>query len=172
MRRLAAALLALAAAPASAQTPSAPPAPVPAPVPASVVLTGLDGRGETLTAAQLAARPHRTVTLAHEGRTTAYSGVPLSDLMRDLRAPMGALMHGQAVNDVLFVTAADRYRVVLSLAEVDPSVHAGALAILADQADGKPLDAHEGPFRLVVGGDLKPARAARQVVEIDLKQLP
>jgi len=43
---------------------------------------------------------------------------------------------------------------------------------LADQADGKPLDPKEGPFRLVVDGDLKPARSARSVVEIDLKHLP
>jgi hypothetical protein len=161
----------LAASPTLAQAPGAPGA-VTAPASGTVTLRGLDGQSVTLTAAQVAALPHQSVTLIHEGKTTVYSGPLLSDMLRDLDAPMGVKMHGQAVNDVLFVTAADKYRVVLTLAEVDPSVHKGARVILADQADGKTLDAHEGPFRLVVDGDLKPARSARSVVEIDLKHLP
>ncbi|MGC1304557.1 MAG: molybdopterin-binding oxidoreductase [Caulobacteraceae bacterium] len=175
MRALISAAVLLAASPAFAQGPTtaAPTQVAEAPAaPGTVTLQGLDGRSETLTTAQVAALPHQTVTLTHEGKTTAYSGPLLNDMLRDLDAPMGARMHGEAVNDVLFVTAADKYRVVLTLAEVDPSVHKGARVILADQADGKPLDAHEGPFRLVVDGDIKPARSARSVVEIALKHLP
>ena len=163
---------------AKAETPSqttkaaAPPAAAIAGGPGTVTLRGLDGRSETLTLAQIAALPHQAVSMIHDGKITVYSGPTLADLLRDLDAPMGARMHGQAVNDVLFVTAADNYRVVLTLAEVDPGVHKDARAILADKADGLPLDPHEGPFRLVVDGDLKPARSARSVVEIELKHLP
>jgi len=140
--------------------------------PGTITLRGLNGETEVLTSAQLAALPHQTVTLSHEGKDTVYAGPTLSELLRDIGAPMGVKLHGQGVNDVVFVTAADQYRVVLTLAEVDPSFHKGAKVILADQADGKPLDPKEGPFRLVVDGDLKPARSARSVVEIDLKHLP
>jgi hypothetical protein len=162
------ALLAVAPGLAHAQAP----AEATAPVPAVLTLHGLDGQSLTLTAAQLAARPRQTVELTHDGKTVAYSGVLLSDILREVDAPMGPRMHGPAVDDVLFVTAADKYRVVLTLAEVDPAMHKGAKVILADQADGKPLDPREGPFRLVVDGDLKAARSERSVVEIELKHLP
>lgn len=140
--------------------------------PGVLSIHGLDGQSLTLTAAQVAARPHQTVELTHDGKTVAYSGALLSDLLREVDAPMGPRMHGPAVSDVLIITAADSYHVVLTLAEIDPGMRKGAKVILADQADGKPLDAHEGPFRLVVDGDLKAARSERSVVEIDLKHLP
>ncbi len=140
--------------------------------PGTVVVHGLSGQSETLTGRDIAKLPHQHVTLDHMGATTDFSGPLLSDLLRDVGAPMGVRLHGAGVNDVVFVTAADRYRVVLSLAEVDPSFHKGAKVILADQADGKPLPLKEGPYRLVIDGDLKPARAAYSVVAIELKQLP
>ncbi len=139
--------------------------------PGTVVLRGLTGRSETLTAADIAKLPHAHVTLVHGDATSDFSGPLLSDLLRDVGAPMGVRLHGSGVNDVVFVTAADKYRVVLSLAEVDPSFHKGAKVILADQMDGKPL-VKEGPYRLVVDGDLKPSRAAYSVVAIELKHLP
>ena len=140
--------------------------------PGEVVVRGLTGQVETLTAADIAKLPHAHVTLDHMGVTTDFSGPLLSDLLRDVGAPLGVRLHGSGVNDVVFVTAADRYRVVLSLGEVDPSFHRGAKVILADLADGKPLPPKEGPYRLVVDGDLKPARAAYSVVAVELKPLP
>ncbi len=44
--------------------------------------------------------------------------------------------------------------------------------LVADRKDGKPLDAHEGPFRLVVPGDKRPARSARSIVKIEIRALP
>ncbi len=140
--------------------------------PGTVVVRGLTGQTETLTAADIARLPHAHVSLDHMGVTTDFSGPLLSDLLRDVGAPMGVRLHGAGVNDVVFVTAADKYRVVLSLAEVDPSFHRNARVILADLGDGKPLPIKEGPYRLVVDGDLKPARAAYSVVAIELKHLP
>jgi hypothetical protein len=145
---------------------------LPSAAPGTVVLTGLGGKTETLTQADIAKLPHEQVSLPHGDKITVYSGPRLDDLLRDIDVPMGSRIHGTGVNDVLFVTGSDRYRVVLSLAEVDPSFHKGARVILADQADGKPLDAHDGPFRLVIDGDLKPSRSVHSVVAIDLKHLP
>ncbi len=140
--------------------------------PGTVVVVGLAGQHETLSAADVARLPHAHVTLSHNDQTTDYAGPLLSDLLRDVGAPLGVRMHGSGVNDIVFVTAADRYRVALSLAEVDPGFHKDAKVILADQADGKPLPPKEGPFRLVVDGDLKPSRSAYSVVAIELKHLP
>ncbi len=144
----------------------------PSAAPGTVVLTGLGGKTETLTQADIAKLPHEQVSLQHRDKITVYSGPRLDDLLRDIDVPMGSRIHGTGVNDVLFVTGSDKYRAVLSLAEVDPSFHKGARVILADQADGKPLDAHDGPFRLVIDGDLKPSRSVHSVVAIELKHLP
>ena len=139
--------------------------------PGTLLVRGLNGQSETLTAGDIAKLPHAHITMTHGELTSDFSGPLLSDLLRDVEAPLGVRLHGSGVNDVVFVTAADKYRVVLSLAEVDPSFHRNAKVILADQMDGQPL-AKEGPYRLVVDGDIKPSRAAYAVVSIELKHLP
>ena len=138
----------------------------------SVVLRGLAGRTETLSAAQIAKLEHEQVSVDHAGRTVVYSGPDVADLLRDVGAPFGNKLHGEGVNDVVFVTGGDRYRAVLTLPEVDASFHKGARVILADRADGKPLDAHDGPYRLVIDGDLKPSRSVHGVVLIEVRHLP
>jgi len=40
--------------------------------------------------------------------------------------------------------------------------------ILADHRDGKPLDAHEGPLRIVVPGDKRGARWIRGVTSLEV----
>jgi DMSO/TMAO reductase YedYZ molybdopterin-dependent catalytic subunit len=57
---------------------------------------------------------------------------------------------------------------VLALAEVDPAFHSGEV-IVADEMNGKPLDAHSGPFKLIVTEDKRPARSVRNLVSIELK---
>jgi hypothetical protein len=66
---------------------------------------------------------------------------------------------------VLLVEAADGYKVVYALAELDPAF-ASREIILADKRDGKPLDAKEGPFRIVAPGDKRPARWAHQITTL------
>ena len=136
------------------------------------MLRGLAGQTETLSAADIAKLTHERVSVEHGGETVIYSGPDVADLLRDVGAPFGNRLHGEGVNDVVFVTGSDRYRVVLTLPEVDASFHKGAHVILADQADGKPLNAHEGPYRLVVDADLKPSRSVHGVVLIEVKHLP
>jgi hypothetical protein len=140
--------------------------------PGAVVLKGLDS-STVLTAAAIAAAPHEHVAMAaHGGPAVDYSGPLLSDLLRQAGAPLGVRLHGAGVNDVVFVTGSDRFRAVFSLAELDPSFHTGAKVILADQADGKPLDPKIGPYRLVIDGDQRPARSVHSVVMIEVKHLP
>jgi hypothetical protein len=139
----------------------------------SVILKGPGGEIRTLTAAQLAAMPHQSAQLAPEGggAPRAYEGVPLSDLLQSVGAPSGHALRGPAMADIVVVGAADGYRVAFSLAEMDAGVR-GERIILADRTGGMSLAPAEGPLRLVVEGDLRPARSVRSVTSITLEAAP
>ena len=135
-----------------------------------LALTGLNGQTATLSEAQIAAMPHMALTVSVEGKTTAYSGVPLSSLLALVGAPSGKALKGPDLADVVVVSAKDGYIVALSLAETDPMVRKEAI-LLADRADGAALPAGQGPYRLVIEGDLRGARMARMVTGISVKRL-
>ena len=126
---------------------------------------------ETLTPAQLAALPHTALTVenGHTHKSETYSGVPLIDLLAKAGAPIGADVKGKALSMYVVATGSDSYKAVLALAEAEPDFHPGVI-LVADQLDGKPLDAKEGPFKLVVGEDQRPARSVHNLVKIELKQ--
>jgi DMSO/TMAO reductase YedYZ molybdopterin-dependent catalytic subunit len=137
----------------------------------SLEVTGLAGRHATLTAADLAALPRTAATLQLEGgRSEACEGAALSDLLAKVGAPQGRALRGPEMADAVLVSAADGYHVALALAETDPAVRTTKI-ILADRCDGAAMTAPEGPFRLVVEGDLRPARSARQVTAIAVVRL-
>ncbi|HZC17339.1 MAG TPA: molybdopterin-binding oxidoreductase [Caulobacteraceae bacterium] len=136
----------------------------------SVVLTGLSGQAATFTAAQLAATPHASATLKlGGGRSEDCAGVPLTLLLQRVGAPAGKALKGPELADLVVVGASDGYRVVLALAETDPMVSDRKI-LLADRCGGAPLPDNEGPFRLVVTGDLRPARSARMVTSIQVRR--
>jgi hypothetical protein len=146
---------ALIAAPAAAQT---------------VSLTGEAGQKVTLTGAQFAALPHVHVQVLQHGQPHAYDGVLLSELLAKVGAPHGEGIKGRELATVVRISAHDGYQVVVSLAETD-AVTRAAKMIVADREAGAPLKAEEGPFRLVVEDDLRPARSARQVERIEVLNL-
>ena len=63
--------------------------------------------------------------------------------------------------------APDGYHVLYALTEFDPAF-TDRVIILADHRDGKPLDAHEGPLRIVVPGDKRGARWIRGVTSLEV----
>ncbi len=124
-----------------------------------------NGLSTTLTAAQLASSPHVTVSVKDHDVATQFEGVPLARLLAGAGVQLGDKLRGPRLTEVLMVEAADHYQVVFALAEIDP-VFATREIILADKRDGKPLDAKEGPFRIVAPGDKRPARWVRQVTAL------
>jgi Oxidoreductase molybdopterin binding domain len=125
----------------------------------------------TVDAAAIKAMPRRTITAAIHGLSGAYSGVPLTLLLAKVNAPQGDTLRGSAMGDIVVVKACDGYRVVMTLPDTDPAFRDQGV-ILADTLDGHPLDAHEGPFRLIVEGDKRAARAARCVTSISMEAVP
>jgi hypothetical protein len=138
----------------------------------ALTVTGLAGQKVVFGAAEIAALPHQPITLQLEGgKSEACEGAPLSLLLAKVGAPQGKALRGPEMTDVVEIGAADGYHVALALAETDPAVRANRV-ILADRCTGGPIAAPEGPFRLVVEGDLRPARSARQVTSVTVLRLP
>jgi hypothetical protein len=79
-------------------------------------------------------------------------------------------LRGAALARGVLVTARDGYRVLFSLGELDASLGAVG-AIVATRCDGKPLDEADGPFRLIVPKDGRPARSVRQLESLAVVDL-
>jgi hypothetical protein len=132
-------------------------------------LSGAAGRHATLTTADLAAMPHVQVTTRAHGQTHVYDGVMLGDVLARVGAPRGEAIKGPELATVVRFTARDGYQVVLDLAQTDPVTRASRV-IVADREAGAPLK-DDGPFRLVIEDDLRPARSARQIEKIEVLRL-
>ena len=65
----------------------------------------------------------------------------------------------------LVVEAADGYRAVFALSELDPAF-TDRVVLLADRRDGQPLSMRDGPLQVVVPGEKKHARWVRQVIRL------
>jgi DMSO/TMAO reductase YedYZ molybdopterin-dependent catalytic subunit len=114
--------------------------------------------------------PRRKVEVKDkEGKLITYEGVPLAEVLRFAGVPFDGHLRGPRVANYVLIEAADGYRAVLALAEVDPSV-AEKVILLADRLDGKPLADSVGPYRLVVPGDRIHSRWVRQVTRITVQR--
>jgi hypothetical protein len=132
----------------------------------TLTVMGPGGKSATLSAKDLADLPRATVQTGSPPQT--YEGPTLTSVLHAVGAPSGPMLHGAPVKDYVVVTGADGFAAVFSLAETDAYLHKGTV-ILADTVGGTPLAAHEGPWRLIIDGDLKPSRSVRNVVKIALE---
>ncbi|HET6247092.1 MAG TPA: molybdopterin-dependent oxidoreductase [Tepidisphaeraceae bacterium] len=148
---------------------AAPPAPGATTRPAGTLLqiSGEVAHVENLTADALAAMTHEELKVKdREGKEVVDSGVAMDTLLSAAGVSLGT-GHGPnpALSMYVIVEAADGYKCVFSVAELDEKL-TGRKIILVDRHDGKPLDAKEGPLRLIVPHDSRPVRWVRQVVTI------
>lgn len=134
-------------------------------------------RGEVSTplelgADDLASMPRKGLSLRdHEGKDTRFEGVLLSEILKKAGVNRGEPLRGGALTLFLLVEASDGYQVNFALAELDESF-TDRVVLLADHRDGKPLADREGPFRIVVPDEKKPARWVRQVTALTIRKLP
>jgi hypothetical protein len=139
----------------------------------TVDLSSSDGHRVTLSEGAMKSMPQKTVRIhnPHSGADETYQGVELSLLLARLDAPLGTKLHGNALAMYVVAEGTDHYRAVYSLAEVDPAFRSGTV-IVADRMNGQPLDAKNGPFKLVNTADKHPARCVRNLASIQLKSAP
>jgi hypothetical protein len=122
-------------------------------------------------AATRARLPRERVQASAHARALDCEGVPLAALLRDAGAMPETKLPGAMLSRYVLVDARDGYRVLYSLAELDP--HTGARRVLlVDRCNGAPLDGEDGPLRLIASDDVRPARWVRQVRSIVVVAAP
>lgn len=93
--------------------------------------------------------PRHTVIATEHNVKISYEGTLLHDVLLSAGAPFGEQLRGKALSTYVLAKARDGYEVVYTLAELDPTFTDSEI-LVADKADGKPLNEKQGPFRIVV----------------------
>lgn len=124
----------------------------------------------TFGAGDLAKLPQHTIQVKEHNKTISYTGVLIHDVLLKAGAPMDAQLRGKALSNYVLATARDGYAVVYALPEFDPAF-IDAQPLIAGQADGQPLTENQGPWRIVMPQDKKPARSLRMLQRIEVVQL-
>ena len=114
--------------------------------------------------------PQHTAKIKEHDAETTYSGVSLHEVLVRAGAPTGSQLHGRALSTYVLASAKDGYQAVFTLTEMDPGFTDDEI-LIADRANGTPLAETQGPFRLIVPHDKKPARSVRMLEKIEAVQL-
>jgi hypothetical protein len=123
------------------------------------------GKQTVLSRADLEALPHVKVSSGSGG--AMYEGADLRAVLEKGGVELGASMKGKKMASCLLVEAADGYRVVIALPEIDPAFNDKQF-VLAFLRDGKVMDDSEGPYRLVISEEKRMARWVRQVKQLKI----
>jgi hypothetical protein len=126
-----------------------------------------DGKPTVLTRADIEALPHVKVSTSASGAAATFEGVALEAVLEKAGVEFGASLKGKRLASYLLVGAADDYRVVIALPELDPAF-TDKQVVLAFLKDGKPLDEKEGPYRIVIPDEKRMARWVRQVTTLKI----
>ena len=122
-----------------------------------------------LKASELAKLPRRDVKgKTHDGAEATFSGVELREVLKLAGVKFGKEAKGAHLTSYLLVEAADDYRVVFAMSEIEADL-TDKVILLADKRDGKFLSKEEGAVRLVVPDEKKQARWVRQVTTLKIK---
>ena len=123
---------------------------------------------QILSRADLEALPHVKVTASEHGSpAVSFEGVTLRSVLEKAGVTFGESMKGKRLADCLLVEAADGYRAVIALPELDPAF-TDKQTVLALLRDGKPLGEKEGPYRIVIPDEKRMARWVRQVTTLKI----
>lgn len=139
---------------------------------ATVLRLSAAGRTISFTAAEFAALPHTTLTVAdpHTSAPRTFDGVAVHELLTRIDAPLGDKLRGPALQLAVVFRTKDHYGVVFALADFDAAFSSRTL-ILADREAGQPLPEKSAPFQLIAPGDKKAARWARMITSIEIVSL-
>ena len=125
------------------------------------------GKPTVLARVDIEALPHIKVAASVSGTSTTFEGVALEAVLEKAGVEFGQTLKGKRLASCLLVEAADGYRVVIALPELDPAF-TDKQVVLAFLKDGKPLDDKEGPYRIVIPDEKRMARWVLQVTALKI----
>lgn len=135
----------------------------------AIDVIGLDGKKVTVSLAGLERRIVDTSDAA--GIRTTHEGVAMRDVLAKAGVPLGDALRGKALARVILATAADGYQVAYAIAEVDAGF-TDHVILITDTRNGKPLLPDSGPLQILVPQDKRGARSMKQVLSLEVRQLP
>jgi hypothetical protein len=124
-----------------------------------------------LARADIEALPRVKATAGAPNPSATFEGVSLNNVLEKAGVGLGETMKGKRMASYLLVEAADGYRVIFALPEIDPAF-SDKRVILAFLKDGEPLDPKEGPYRIAVPDEKRMARWVRQVTTLKIVAAP
>jgi|SRR5215472_8222914 len=126
------------------------------------------GKQVVLNRVDLEALPHvRVSATEHSSAPANFEGVTVKSVLEKAGITFGESMKGKRMTTCLVVEAADGYRVVIALPELDPAF-TDKQTVLAFSREGKPLGEKEGPYRIVIPDEKRMARWVRQVTTLEI----
>ena len=129
------------------------------------------GKKTVLERKDVEALPHVKATTGSGPEATEWEGAPLKSVLEKAGVSFGESLRGKRLASCLVVEAADGYRVVIALPELD-AAFTEKQVVLAYLRSGKPLDAKEGPYRIVIPDEKRMARWVRQVTKLSVVDVP
>lgn len=137
----------------------------------SISFSGEIPRPFVLSLEDLKALPQSQVSAQDKDEEVhTYQGVLLVDLLKKAGLEFGIGLKGKNQAQYLLVEAADGYKVIFSLPEIDPEF-SGKQILVAHSRDNILLEEGDGPFRFVVPEEQLYARWIRQVTNVKLVKL-
>ena len=124
------------------------------------------GKQTVLSKTDIEAMPHIKITTQGPD-SSSYDGVAVKALLEKAGVQFGHSLRGKRMASCLLVEAADGYRVVIALPELDPDFTDKQI-VLAFSQNGKPPDAKEGPYRIVIPDEKRMARWVKQVTTLKI----
>ena len=126
-----------------------------------------DGKQTILSRADLERLPHVKLQATVHDVPATFEGVTLRAVLEQAHVEFGEALKGKRLAFCLVAEAADGYRIVIALPEMDPAFTDKQI-ILAFLKDGKPLDEKEGPYRIVIPDEKRHARWIRQLTVLKI----
>lgn len=132
-----------------------------------VTIESETGKQTVLTRPDIESLPHVKVTTRGSEMSATFEGVALNTVLEKAGIEFGHSLRGKRLASCLLVEAADGYRAVIALPELDRDF-TDKEVVLAYLQDGKPLDDKAGPYRIVIPDEKRMARWVRQVTKLKI----
>src|SRR5262249_37896459 len=117
---------------------------------------------------ELRAMPRITLKAREKNQEEAtFEGVSLAEIIKRAKPRLNEKCCDNAANTCVIIHAADNYRAIFALPELDASFSDRKI-LLADLREGKGLADSQGPLKLIVPDEKMHSRWVRQVSRIEI----